>query len=332
MEKHIALKCNWNDGTQKADSKFPGWSGVCSSPLMKLNVVGPTRRTWCSNKTCACARAITGPGRLPRGTDKPCYESSLFTNLSFSAGGRRIRQTGPGKLAFLTSRRPFTVEDERVIIGAYRIREIGEHPHFRGQDSVVGVKSSMVRLLETQFLPYWDLVSRPEGGKPAWDTGLTRFLDDADAASILRAIEAVGLDISALDKDAIASTRNTRNAKRRLPSDRASEPADTYRDKVLNAERAFFLRNSKAAQDLRRVAKGVCEGCGINSSKRYGTDIIEAHHRRAFAEMPPHSQIVLADLAALCPSCHRALHRLSPSTTMLLSVKEFAMQVGKRGA
>jgi predicted HNH restriction endonuclease len=100
--------------------------------------------------------------------------------------------------------------------------------------------------------------------------------------------------------------------------------AEQYRDKLLAKERAWFVRNARVAQDVRARAHGVCEACGNNVVEEYGTDIIEAHHRQAFATLPANTTTGPAsDLAALCPSCHRALHRVSPSTSALLSVEQF---------
>lgn len=327
--KHIAFKCNWNDGKQDSDAEYPGWSGICSSTQMKLNVLGPTRRTWCANDACACAKAIKRKGPLPKPQAVPCYESGLFRKVSFSAGGRQIRQTGPGKLAFLTSRRQSSPELERVIIGAYRIKGIGEHPDFPDQDAVVGVKASVVRLRESQFLRYWDLVRLPSDGVPAWDTGLTRYLEEDDAAAILRAMKAIDLDVTPLGHDSLAED---------LPGERPAHAArarttlHAYRDKLLSEERSFFIRNARAAASVRERANGVCEACRSNVVERYGADIIEAHHRRSFAELPANTNTDPSiDLAALCPSCHRALHRLS-ATTEPMSVEEFTRAISNGGS
>ncbi len=326
MAKHIAFKCNWNDGTQESDAEYPGWSGICSTPQMKLNVLGPKPRRWCSNGSCPCAKAIARKGRLPRAEAVPCYESALFREVSFSAGGRQILGTGPGKLAILTSRRQSWVEADRVIIGAYRIKEIGEQPYFREQDSVVGVKSSMVRMHQDQFLRYWDYARLPSDGVPAWDSGLTRYLDDEEVAAILLAMHEIELDISPLAYDSLLRDFRADDG---VSGAQTSSASDAYRDKLLGAERAFFVRNSRAAAIVRRNANGVCEACRSNVIERYGADIIEAHHRRAFATLPANTNIVPeTDLAALCPSCHRALHRRS-ATADPMSVAAFAKAITK---
>lgn len=329
MNKHIAFKCNWNDGTQRNDDEFPGWSGICSSPLMKLNVSGPTRRTWCSDPRCQCSKAILRGKALPQADAVPCYESALFRPdyVAFSAGGRQIHGTGAGQIAFLTSRHPSWTEDRRVVIGAFRVKEVGEHPTFPGQDAVVGVRSSVVRLKESQFLDYWALVELPEGGKPAWDSGLFRYLDDDEAAKIVSAMDAVDAETALLGAERLKSTLKAH------PSTPANDntAAEQYRDKLLADERAWFMRNARAAQAVRARAQGVCDACGSNVVEEYGADIIEAHHRQAFATLPSNTNTDPArDLAALCPSCHRALHRVSPSTSALLSVEQFAKQYARR--
>jgi len=55
-----------------------------------------------------------------------------------------------------------------------------------------------------------------------------------------------------------------------------------------------------------------CEACGVDLGETYGPigeGCIEAHHRRPVSEMQEGETTKLSDLAALCPNCHRIIHR-----------------------
>jgi len=68
-----------------------------------------------------------------------------------------------------------------------------------------------------------------------------------------------------------------------------------------------------------------CDACSINLSEIYGAlaaDYIEAHHKRPVAIMQEGSVTTLDDLAALCPNCHRIIHKNYP-----MSVDELAAAI-----
>ena len=55
-----------------------------------------------------------------------------------------------------------------------------------------------------------------------------------------------------------------------------------------------------------------CEACGVDLGDVYGPlgeGYIEAHHRRPVSEMQDGETTKVSDLAALCPNCHRIIHR-----------------------
>ncbi|MBL0923660.1 MAG: HNH endonuclease [Sphingomonadaceae bacterium] len=58
-----------------------------------------------------------------------------------------------------------------------------------------------------------------------------------------------------------------------------------------------------------------CEACGFNFKEAYGdlgAGYIEAHHKRLVASLTEGSTTRLSDLAALCPNCHRIIHKNYP--------------------
>ena len=60
------------------------------------------------------------------------------------------------------------------------------------------------------------------------------------------------------------------------------------------------------------LAECRCEACATNLEEVYGNlavDFVEAHHRVPIAELVEDHESTIADFAALCPNCHRILHR-----------------------
>lgn len=58
-----------------------------------------------------------------------------------------------------------------------------------------------------------------------------------------------------------------------------------------------------------------CEACGFNFSEAYGefgAGYIEAHHKKPVSSLTEGTKTTLADLAALCPNCHRIIHKNYP--------------------
>jgi hypothetical protein len=73
------------------------------------------------------------------------------------------------------------------------------------------------------------------------------------------------------------------------------------------------------------LAEARCEACSINLSEIYGAlaaDYIEAHHKNPVALIQEGSATTLDDLAALCPNCHRIIHKNYP-----MSVDELAAAI-----
>lgn len=63
------------------------------------------------------------------------------------------------------------------------------------------------------------------------------------------------------------------------------------------------------------LAEARCEACSINLTEIYGAlaaDYIEAHHKKPVALIQEGSATTLDDLAALCPNCHRIIHKNYP--------------------
>ena len=65
-------------------------------------------------------------------------------------------------------------------------------------------------------------------------------------------------------------------------------------------------------RELERFGRLSCHGCGIQPARTYGVEVIEAHHRKPLADCLAGRTPDPDDFDLLCPSCHRAIHRLSP--------------------
>jgi 5-methylcytosine-specific restriction protein A len=82
-------------------------------------------------------------------------------------------------------------------------------------------------------------------------------------------------------------------------------------------ERDKKLVARKKAQVLKQTGRLACEVCDFESSEVYGKavfGVVDIHHL-----VPLHkigvSKTTLADLAVLCPTCHRVIHKHSPFIT-----------------
>jgi hypothetical protein len=76
-------------------------------------------------------------------------------------------------------------------------------------------------------------------------------------------------------------------------------------------ERSTTLARSKKADAVKRLGRLACECCDMDYAQQYGElgeGYIECHHRAPLADGGVR-ETTLADLALVCASCHRMLHR-----------------------
>ncbi len=74
---------------------------------------------------------------------------------------------------------------------------------------------------------------------------------------------------------------------------------------------AGLSRDAKAAFSKANGGKLFCQACGVEPLKVYGVEVIEAHHRIPLSKSEEGRVTVISDLIMLCPSCHRAVHRIT---------------------
>jgi hypothetical protein len=82
-----------------------------------------------------------------------------------------------------------------------------------------------------------------------------------------------------------------------------------------------LTRDAKAAFAKANGGKLFCQGCGVEPLKVYGVEVIEAHHRIPLSKSEEGRVTEISDLIMLCPSCHRAVHRIPDCDFEALKLK-----------
>ncbi len=87
-------------------------------------------------------------------------------------------------------------------------------------------------------------------------------------------------------------------------------------------ERSRGVIKKAKARMRERLGRLECEVCGVPEAeyaRRYGLadgDLYECHHRVPLADLAAVQITKATDLAVLCPTCHRAIHRRDPLPTV----------------
>ena len=79
-------------------------------------------------------------------------------------------------------------------------------------------------------------------------------------------------------------------------------------------DRSFAKMAKKYYRD-KNGGKLNCQACGLDPIELYGTDgekCIEAHHTIPIEELQPDSETRVYDMAMVCASCHRIIHKQKP--------------------
>jgi 5-methylcytosine-specific restriction enzyme A len=139
---------------------------------------------------------------------------------------------------------------------------------------------------------------------------------------------------SAMDRLVVATARNAEHAGHLVRAIRrvaASVPSDPLpgEDEFaategtvlprshLQRERSRSLVDRKKREVIRSGRAFSCEVCDVDVATVYGVPpgaVIECHHRLPLSSGTRRS--TTADLALVCPTCHRALHRIAPEVTV----------------
>ena len=84
-------------------------------------------------------------------------------------------------------------------------------------------------------------------------------------------------------------------------------------------ERSRKVVLAKKAAALKLLGRLMCEACGFDFGKRYGSrgeGVIDCHHTKPVADLGDGTPTHLRDLALLCANCHRMIHARRPWLTL----------------
>lgn len=182
QDGNIAFKCNWNDRNYKAP---------CSKEAYEYNLV--EGRSWCRHPLCGC-RTYNDDVTLAK---HPCYESIALKEMYFGAGWdlsgddikfRRIQHVRTEKIAILTTRRPWTSEVDRIVVGCFYIDKVIDDPG--AETKIFGDQKKCIELdCERIKIKFWDYYKNPESENSIlWGTGLFRYISNRTVLMILRDI------------------------------------------------------------------------------------------------------------------------------------------------
>lgn len=198
---NVAFKCTYCDGG-KTNQRL-GFNGVCSDAMIKYNIY-KAKHSWCSQDDCPCNSYLHGyikrnelDARMLDG-GYVCYESQMLRNWSAFAGfyttgenyGKPMHMNSleVNGLAVLTTRLENKSEAERIIFAVFLIDETFEGDH-RDEGQVSTRSKYRIELTseEAKVMKFWKYHSNEKKSDvPAWASGLFRYLDDIQAAIILR--------------------------------------------------------------------------------------------------------------------------------------------------
>lgn len=98
--------------------------------------------------------------------------------------------------------------------------------------------------------------------------------------------------------------------------------AETELGEITLAQAKLYRRHRRIERDpshsrlVKRLQGSVCRGCGKDPQEVYGplaAGMVDAHHLRPLSSLAEGDRVAFdprTDFAILCPSCHRAIHRL----------------------
>lgn len=179
---NLAFKCNWNDKHYKAPCSLDAYSYNLSEG-----------RAWCSSYLNKC-RNYNEEVSLK---SHPCYESIALKEMYFGAGAdhtgdvirpRHIHSARVGRMAILTTRKPWEEEKDRIIIGCLLIKEVHDDP---GQETkIYGDKEKSIEIdYDEVKVKFWDYYKN-EGNENLilWASGLFRYISNETVLNILKGI------------------------------------------------------------------------------------------------------------------------------------------------
>ncbi len=200
---NVAFKCNYCDGG--GSKTCVGFKGVCTDAMIHYNIE-TAKHIWC-NSDSPCKKYLNGEiTRRELEENFACYESSMLTEWKASAGivqngidkGKpmKLRKVQNNSLCVLTTRLPDTTDDSRFIFAVFLVDESyegdGSEEGYVTNHSKWRIEMTPNEAHKMLFWNYYINKNAPE--RKVFGSGLHRYLDDIQAAQILRDIVAVKED------------------------------------------------------------------------------------------------------------------------------------------
>ena len=200
---NVAFKCNYCDGGRS--SSCVGYKGVCSDPMIHYNIE-TAKHIWCGSDS-PCKKYLDGEiSRSELEETFACYESTMLTEWKASAGvvqngidkGKpmKLLKVQNNSLCVLTTRLPDSADDTRFVFAVFLVDESYEGDG-REEGYVTNHSKWRIELTpdEAHKILFWNYyVNKNAPEKIVFGSGLHRYLDDIQAAQILRDIVAVKED------------------------------------------------------------------------------------------------------------------------------------------
>jgi 5-methylcytosine-specific restriction protein A len=103
-----------------------------------------------------------------------------------------------------------------------------------------------------------------------------------------------------------------------------------HRDRERSASKVA-QKKAKMRAELGELRCEICDFSEAQAAQRYGAltgDVFECHHTKPLHTLTGTTRTRVADLAVVCPTCHRSLHRVAPPITVAAMRSRVTSNVG----
>ena len=200
---NVAFKCNYCDGG--SSETCVGYKGVCSDAMIRYNIE-TAKHIWCSSDSPCKMYLDREISRSELENRFVCYESTMLVEWKASAGvvqngvdkGKpmKLLKVQDNSLCVLTTRLPGSTDDTRFIFAVFLVDDSYEGDG-REEGYVTNHSKWRIELTpdEAKKMLFWKYyVNKNAPEKIVFGSGLHRYLDDIQAAQILRDIVTIKED------------------------------------------------------------------------------------------------------------------------------------------
>jgi hypothetical protein len=171
---------------------------------------------------------------------------------------------------------------------------------------IILVDAPLPRARLREELPGFNFIKSPQG------TNFAVTSEENQVIESLLGIESLQIasDLEVQPSDVTSLTASDREA---LEAARGKSGNEGARKLYTHYKRERDSSLGKAAKKAFRAKNGklCCEACGFEPEPIFGFEIIEAHHRLPLSQSPEGRLTTPEDFILLCPSCHRAIHKIT---------------------